>query len=257
MQIDTVLEYAPARILWALLYAYQFADSTIKTFIDFFSRLAKAYTAVFRPNYYIFFEGSARPHSFYAVNYWASGSAAPELMYSADKKLFFPWIPRNPITLSEGMDFDSVFVEERYKALPFLSIEIVDAEGRAAYDLTDFLESMRYVALDGFPAPTLAHILSAWTLSSAIVPDPARYTVRYIDVDGNVHPLEGETEAAEAEESKEAEKDTNAAATAPVSAEEESKESEVAEAKSETSTSAVISGGEVAAEAAAEPAAET
>jgi hypothetical protein len=236
MQIDTVLEYAPARILWALLYAYQFADSTIKSAIEIFSRLAKAYSAVFRPNYYIFFEGSPQPHSFYAVNYWASGSAAPELMYSVDKKLFFPWIPRNPITLSEGMDFDAVFVEERYKALPFLSIEIVDAEGRAAYDLTDFLESMRYVALDGFPAPTLAHVISAWTLSSAIVPDPARYTVRYIDVDGNIHPLEGET----------------APAAAPVSATEESKESETqtdaAEDKSQTSTSAVISGGEAATE---------
>ena len=241
MQIDTVLENVPARLLWALLYIYNFAQATWDSLVAFFERLKKAYTAVFRPNYYIFFEGATMPHPFYTTHYWASGSAAPELMYCADKKVFFPWIPRNPAIPSQGVDFDDVLVPERFKSLPYLSMEIVDAEGRAFYDLTDFLETLRYVALDGFPVPSLGHILAAWTLSSAVVPDPARYTIRYIDADGNLFPAEEDSAAAETEESKEADAQP-----------EESKESEVpapsdapeapTDASSETSTAAVISG---------------
>ena len=143
MQIDTVLENVPARLLWALLYIYNFAQATWDSLVAFFERLKKTYTAVFRPNYYIFFEGATMPHPFYTTHYWASGSAAPELMYCADKKVFFPWIPRNPAIPSQGVDFDDVLVPERFKSLPYLSMEIVDAEGRAFYDLTDFLETLR------------------------------------------------------------------------------------------------------------------
>ena len=259
MQIDTVLENAPARLLWALLYLYTFAQKSMESVAAFFDRLKKAYTAVFRSNYYIFFEGATMPHSFYTTHYWASGSAAPELMYCADKKVFFPWIPRNPAVPSQGIDFDDVLLPERFKSLPYLSLEIVDAEGRAFYDLTDFLESLRYVALDGFPVPSLGHILAAWTLSSAVVPDPVRYTIRYIDMDGNLFPVE-EGEAT-VEESKEADPPADAPA-------EESKEEEgvakaspetanaeaapapeaATDANSETSTAAVISGGEDAAQ---------
>lgn len=243
MQIDTVLENAPARLLWALLYIYNFAEASVNSVVAFFDRLAKAYTAVFRPNYYIFFEGATMPHSFYTTNYWATGSAAPELMYCADKKVFFPWIPRNPAIPSQGVNFDDVLVAERFKSLPYLSMEIVDNEGRAIYDLTDFLETLRYVALDGFAVPSLGHILAAWSLSSAIVPDPVRFTVRYIDVDGNIFPADEETSAEESKEGEDAPSQT-----------EEAKESE--DESSKSSTTAVISGGEAVAEPAAEPAAE-
>lgn len=255
MQIDTVLENAPARLLWALLYLYTFAQNSLESVAAFFDRLKKAYTAVFRSNYYIFFEGATMPHPFYTTHYWATGSAAPELMYCADKKVFFPWVPRNPAIPSQGVDFDDVLLPERFKSLPYLSIEIVDSEGRTIYDLTDFLESLRYVALDGFVVPSLGHILAAWSLSSAVVPDPARYTIRYIDMDGNLFPVEEEAEAeAEAEASVEESKEGDAPAESKESeddtkpepetdAKPESKPEPDADAKSETSTAAVVSGG--------------
>jgi hypothetical protein len=246
MPIDAVLDAVPMRVLWGALSLYSFAESSVKILLDFFHRLAKAYSIVFRPNYYLFFEGSSQAFPFYSVNHWATGSAAPELMYCPDKKLFFPWIPRNPEAPGEGMDFSDVFVQDRYRPLNILSVEVIDAEGRVAYDLTDFIESVRYVALDGFTVPSLTHILSAWTLSSGIVPDSTRFTLRYIDSDGNMFPQE---EGADA--------NTEKTVAESKESEEESKESEtqteVPEDKSETSTAAVISGEAVA--AVAEPAA--
>lgn len=242
------------RILWGFLSLYSFAESSVKSLLDLWQRFVKGYTAVFRPNYYLFFEGSSAAYPYYSVNHWATGSAAPDLMYCADKKLFFPWIPRNPDVPAEGMDFSDVFVEERYRPLAVLSLEVVDAEGRVAYDLTDFIETVRYVALDGFKAPALEHVLAAWTLSSGIVPDATRFTLRYIDSDGNLFPQESETdgsgsgetteapetesESKESEQTEESKEDSDEKPADATTADEKPAES----VASETSTTAVISG---------------
>ena len=50
-----------------------------------------------------------------------------------------------------------------------------------AYDLTDFIERLRYV---GDSIPTLNQVIAVWTLASNVVPNLAEMKIRYVNEDG-------------------------------------------------------------------------
>jgi hypothetical protein len=142
-------------------------------------RLSNAFDTLFSPRYFIFFEGTHTPHMFHITNPRASGSAAPNLMYNADTHLFFPW--------SLGYTFEEL-QQLKHRTTGVLSIELVDKDTNLVhYDLTDFVESVRYVEADDAGEPSIWHIISAWTISSGIVPCQERLLARYVDSSGETH----------------------------------------------------------------------
>ncbi len=192
MSVDDIIARIPGRALAWTAMAYNYVTSTYTKWVQFWKNLVKAYSVIARPHYYVFFEGvSHTAHSIYDVVCWASGSAAPEMLYCADSKVFVPWIPGGLANIS------TILSENASKPLSFLSMEIVEPKTeRVIYDLTDFIEEMRVIELEGLPGPTINHILAAWTLSSGVVPDYSKYMVRYVDTNGDVYPAEAPTEEA-------------------------------------------------------------
>lgn len=181
MSVDDMIERIPTKLFLSAISLYSLLESYVASTLELWGRMTRAFHIMFRPEYYIFFEGSAIPHNFYNTHYWASGSATPELMYCANTKAFFPWIPRN----SSQPTFDILAIKELYRPLSLLSLEIIDSKDKVVYDLTEFLETLRHVAVVGFPSPSLFHILSAWSLSSGVVPNLIEHSVRFIDANGD------------------------------------------------------------------------
>jgi hypothetical protein len=234
MSIDEMIERLPGRFIVAFLYLFNLAESSAMAVLDYWERLKRAFYTVARPNYFIFFEGSATPHRFYETHYWATGSASPELLYCSDTKTFFPWIPRH----SADPKFDILSIKELYRPLPILSLEIVDSKDHVVYDLTDFVEDLRHVTVAGFTSPSLFHILSAWTLSSAVVPNLTNHSIRYVDSNGDSQTIQiyHSEESAPVEETATTKPETESkpAAAAESESEEKKEETEIAPTAAET-----------------------
>ncbi len=177
----------------------------------FFRRISNAFDALFSPTYFLFYEGSYQPYVYHLMNPLASGSAHPVLMYNADTQLFFPWV--------DGYSFKEL-QSDPTSCLPILSLEIVDRKnGKAYYDLTDFVEKVRFVHVANSTDPTVWHVISAWSLSSGIVPCHDSYTVRWIDGNGKTIEVPFYTEVdTEASETTEASEGADSPAPPPVPA---------------------------------------
>ena len=184
-------------VLRSFITLFNFGTSLYSTLNSWMDRLVEVFQVLTEPIHYVFFEGNVTPYLLRKVNTWASGSAAPELLYSADSKIFVPWLPGQ--TTDEILS--QLLADSKLKCLPILSLEIVNEVEEVVYDLTDFLESVRYMEVDGLPQPTLFHILAAWSISSHVVPNYSKYIVRYIDMNGDVKTmapeLSGESEVVE------------------------------------------------------------
>ena len=183
----------PASVFMWAAALYNYAEVSLSWFLGTTRRIVTAWEALTQPADYVFFEGSATPHILRSTAYHASGSAPPELIYCADTKSFYPFVPHTPV------EEIKTTTSHRMACPTILSIELVDGENRVAYDLTDFLEGIRFAEVEGYPAPNLYHYLSAWSLASHVIPDYSRLGVRYIDSNGESH-LDAEEgdEAAEA-----------------------------------------------------------
>jgi len=93
------------------------------------------------------------------------------MQYDMDARLFIPW--------------GSTASDKPHNPLPVLSLAIIDKDTlETLYDLTDYIEKMRYV--NGI-VPAIGHIISAWQLYSNIVVDAERCRVNYLDNEGGEH----------------------------------------------------------------------
>ena len=112
------------------------------------------------PPTYLFFPGNEVPYQYRLVNVDAAGSAKPEWSYVPETNQFVEW------------PFLDAADTKLSDPLPILSMEIIDAEERVLYDLTDFIEKVK-VYTDKFygASPCIAHIIGAWALSSGVVLD--------------------------------------------------------------------------------------
>ena len=98
----------------------------------------------------------------------------PSLMYNMDKNLFYNSTSLLQLNLGTAVP------------MPILSLEIVDKNDKTLYDLTDFIESMRYIKLsDSYTKPSIGHIISVWQLHSKIILDTNKVCVIYINNSGN------------------------------------------------------------------------
>ena len=150
-----------------------------------------------RPNIYVFLENYPQPFPARFLSLENSHTAVPELLYDADTNIFFPY----------NTDFSYKNLIEEYKPerLPILSIEILDKDSTVIFDLTDFIDKIRYVNVSGVDAPELSEIISAWSIESYIILNKTKYIVRYISNDGEMCevPLNALDELVEEEEEEE------------------------------------------------------
>ena len=171
-----------------------------------FIKIDQLCSLAFTPAYYIFFNGYYTPYMYSRTNPWASGSAEPTILYNYDTNVFFPY------TVYHSM-FDTNLMATA-KHIPILSLDIIDSNDKVQYDLTDFIETMRYIQYDDSGLPTLAQIVAAWSLSSHIVLDYSRFSIRYINQYGDtikallddasdINQLFGDGDETESEESEE------------------------------------------------------
>jgi hypothetical protein len=71
-------------------------------------------------------------------------------------------------------------------SIPILSLEITDTSGNFLHDLTDFIESMKYIMLSStYVKPTIGHIISVWQLNSKIILDESTTLAQYINTNGD------------------------------------------------------------------------
>ena len=96
------------------------------------------------------------------------------LIYNIDKKIFY-----NKTSFLYFEIGNSV-------PIPILSLEIVNKTGKVLYDLTDFIEQMRYIKTsETYRKPSIGHIISVWQICSKIILDENELTVQYINKDGD------------------------------------------------------------------------
>ncbi len=172
-------------VLTTFLPIFNFGNRTYHWSLGMFDRFSEVFSILFQPSFYVFFEGNITPYPLRKVNTWASGSAAAEFLYCEDTKTFIPWLPGSKSTDETIYKYGGLD-EMKLKCLPILSMELVDESGDVVYDVTDFLESVRFCEAPGLPTPNLFHIMAAWSISSHIVPNYDKYILRYINADGDM-----------------------------------------------------------------------
>ena len=124
------------------------------------SRVKAAFHVLFGSRVYIFFDNYSSPFPAHSVLSSSVFSATPSVMYNADTRCFY-------------LD-DTTGISKR---LPILSLEIIDSDSEVVFDLTDYVETVRYY---GNSLPTISELVVAWSLGSWIVLDTTKYKARYI-----------------------------------------------------------------------------
>lgn len=141
------------------------------------SQLWTAVSSVFRPQYYYVFDDRSAFYPLKRGQAWATGAQVPSWIYCADTRTFCQWRGTLALTLQ-------MFEVPMYPGRPLqdvLSLELVDGE-TVHYDLTDFLEGVRIIkASTSDEDPLVAHLVEAWSVSSAIIPDTKRFRARLMN----------------------------------------------------------------------------
>jgi hypothetical protein len=103
---------------------------------------------------YVFLQGYPTPFRRSHIRLGEIGTPAVTWYYQPEIPLFFKHIP----------------IPDTHHRLPWLTAEIKKGE-QVLYNLSDFVNSLRWQATDGIHHPTFEEILAAWTLKSGIVLD--------------------------------------------------------------------------------------
>ena len=154
----------------------------INTYIKCCSRLTRikeslhtAINTLTSDDIYMFLNNSVFPHDF---KQYTKISIKCALMYNMSKNLFYPY---NYYIV----DNDICNIGLR-SPIPILSLQIIDKHGEMMHDLTDFIESMRYIKLSPIhQSPSIGHIISVWQISSRIILDESEVSAEYINRSGD------------------------------------------------------------------------
>jgi hypothetical protein len=108
------------------------------------------------PDTYVFFGSSPFPYRMTDVNTSGPAVAPISWYYDADTQFFL-----------SGRMFET---QKPYRAhhLPFLSA-VVKYDTLVLYDISDFVESLKWAGDEGEEHPPVSFILAAWTLRSGVV----------------------------------------------------------------------------------------
>ena len=151
----------PALYIFRLINISSACCSRLKTLKN---KLNTSFNLLMKDSIYTFLNDSVYP---YDNNY---NIDKPALMYNMDKKLFYNSSSLLQLELGTPLP------------IPILSLEITDKNGETLYDLTDFIESMRYIKLsDSYTKPSIGHIISVWQLHSKTILDTSQVCVIYIN----------------------------------------------------------------------------
>lgn len=163
--------YIIAPAIW-LINTYVKCSTRLKRFKGSFDTIVNTLVS---DELYMFLNDSAFSHDF---SRYSKVCVQPALMYNMAKNVFYPW--------SHFLSTHGVFSVGTKVPIPILSLEIIDKHGRTLHDLTEFIESMRYIKISStYPAPTIGHIVSVWQLASKIILDSNEVSVKYMNTDGD------------------------------------------------------------------------
>jgi hypothetical protein len=165
----------PAWALSWILYGVLCYESAVETSTYIFDKSVYLFDILFSPRFFVFFKGYVQPLEFRLTQLFATGQARAILMYDSENCLFFEY--KNGTPFSESCD-----PSLKRHTLPILSLEIIDSSKTAHYDLSDYIEKLKYI---GDLDLTLSQVLMAWSTASSILPDPERFSLRYINMDGD------------------------------------------------------------------------
>jgi len=164
-------------VLASFLSALVICSRYRKRYDAFLQRLNSMITYFTAIRYYVFYEEYSMPFLCFELNNDHPLTGQPTLIYDAESTLFFPYHTEKTIT--------GLLDEYIPQPLPILSMEIIDESSNSAHDLTGFIETLRYVEVPNYPAPTICDIIGAWSASNSIPVDRTRFQVRYITSDGD------------------------------------------------------------------------
>jgi len=168
----------PAWALSWILLAYTMYDTARVNTTFFMERFMLAFDTLLTPVVYVFFEGYSIPIAYQMTQTYPTGSAKALMLYNSELYTFMP--------CDNDRSIQSIMQETKAK-LPYLSLEIVNMDDRVHYDLTEFIESIRFIDVEGFSTPSLFSVVMAWSLSSRILPDLKAFTLRSIDISGETN----------------------------------------------------------------------
>jgi hypothetical protein len=139
----------------------------------FMTRIYRSGKLLFGSNIYYFFDAYPVPFPAHSLHLNDKHSAKPVISYDVDNYLFYPYL--------------CDLMGKKYNKLPILSLEILDSGGEVAYDLTNYIEKIRFVSNDDGIIPTISEIVICWVMTSGIVIDFKKYTIRFINDDGDIN----------------------------------------------------------------------
>ena len=152
--------------------------TNLKEFVD--AGLKRAYETflyLISPRLYVFFEEYSMPFPAFSLSNERNLLAKPTLIYNADEHVFFPYVPLK--------SYAEILIYNKATHLPILSMEILDRNEMPTKDLTDFVEKLRYIYIQGMETPTISNIISAWCIAHSTPLNRSNLSVRYIMSNGD------------------------------------------------------------------------
>ncbi len=159
-----------ATILMWTIHFTSLAYTAIDTVLHYTGKIARGIYRSVQTETYYFFKGSYVPYDSRHVKLNVAGVPHVEWYYNPDTKVF---------SKEEATG--------QPKHFPYLTAEVYH-DTLSLYDLTSFVESVKWTGGDSAPSPN--HILAAWFLATGILLDPTLPLVlQVIDEEGNTQRL--------------------------------------------------------------------
>jgi hypothetical protein len=161
----------------SMVYALRFMKVSAQ-FFQFvwllFGNLGRGVQRTFQEDVYIFFKDSCHPYFVKDVQLNVSGVAEVEWYYNSTTRTF---LSGNLYNTSETYNTHHV---------PFLTCE-VKYDDLPLYDISEFINSVRWAAEESEGMPTVSHLIAAWSLYSGIVLKRCeQMNLSVINTDGNL-----------------------------------------------------------------------
>jgi hypothetical protein len=143
----------------SMVYVFRFLTVSAQ-FLQFlwvlFGNVGRGVKRSFQDDIYVFFKGSSYPYYINDVQLNRSGMPEIEWYYNAATNTF----------LTSRLYTNSQSYHTHH--IPFLTAE-VKYNDLTLYDVSEFMNSVRWAGEDGEPMPDVNILMSAWSLSSGIV----------------------------------------------------------------------------------------
>jgi hypothetical protein len=124
-------------------------------------------------NVYVFFEGSSYPYALDEIDMKSPGVPSVEWYYNHTTHTF----------ISARLYNNSQHYQTHH--VPYLSTEL-QYNDLTLYDVTEFMNDVRWAGEEGEPMPNADHLVSAWTLHSGVVVKRSdAVSLRVINTDGD------------------------------------------------------------------------